>query len=291
MISIVIPSYNRAYIIGRALDSISQQTFSDWECIVADDYSTDETESVVSSYAETDPRFHFLKNNRSKGAQGARNTGILAAKGDWVVLFDSDNIMHPDFLDKCYQKQKDTNCDVVNTWSRVIDTNTMNQVSSFSWVNNGFIHNNLLTGKCYVDNSSTMIRKSLLLDIDLLSEDCPAFQEWDTHIRLSCVAEYSTILDYLVDYIVGGSDAISSSRIKDIKGYSYILSKYKKEWMGKAPLHFVKYCSILRAKIMLCSKCESKYYIKEYMNFIPVLMNPFVMVLSIIVKNKIKKNR
>lgn len=285
MISIVIPSYNRAYIIGRALDSISNQTFTDWECIVADDYSTDETESVVDSYAEKDPRFHFLKNNRSKGAQGARNTGILAAKGEWVVLFDSDNIMHPDFLEKCNQRQKDTNCDVVNTWSRVIDTNTMQQVRSFSWVNNGSIHKCLLTGKCYVDNSSTMIRKKLLTDINLLAEDCPAFQEWDTHIRLSNTAIYQTVEEHLIDYFVGAADAISSSKRKDVKGYLFILSKFKKEWIKNSPLHFCKYAAILKTCMDTLDANERTAY-EKYFSDLTGVLKPVVLILANIITKR-----
>ena len=285
MISIVIPSYNRAYIIGRALDSISKQTYTDWECLIADDYSTDNTESVVNSYTEKDSRFRFLKHNRSKGAQGARNTGILAAKGEWVVLFDSDNIMHPDFLEKCSKRQLDTNCDVVNTWSRVIDTTSMQQVRSFSWVNNGMIHKSLLTGKCYVDNSSTMIRKSFLTDIGLLAEDCPAFQEWDTHIRLSNIAVYQTIEEYLIDYFVGAADAISSSKRKDVKGYLFILTKFKKEWIRRCPLHFCKYAAILKTCIDTLDANERAAYEKEFSKLTGIL-KPVVLILANIITKR-----
>lgn len=274
MISIIIPTYNRAYIIGRTLDSIIQQSYPDWECIIVDDFSTDNTESIVTIFQNKDNRIKFIRNNRSKGAQGARNTGIMESKGEWVVLFDSDNVMHPDFLQKCTDALGRFECDVVNTWSNIIDVNTNNRIGTFSWVNIGFIHEKLLTRKCYVDNSSTIIRKTLLQEIGLLSEDCPAFQEWDTHIRMSSFAKYYTIKEYLIDYYSGALDAISSSSIKDIKGYLYILTKFKKEWIQKRPLHFLKLLSILKNKI---KEIGAPY---DYMRQYKVLVGNFKLIVD-----------
>lgn len=288
MISIVIPSYNRAYIISRALDSISGQTYTDWECLVVDDYSSDNTEQIVNSYSEKDSRFRFLRNNRTKGAQGARNTGIVESMGDWVILFDSDNVMHPEFLNKCIKRQAATKCDIVNTWSWVIDINTKQKLRSFSWVNNGHIYHDLLIGKCYVDNSSTLIRKSLLLDIGLLDEGCPAFQEWDTHIRLSKIAKYTTIEKCLVNYITGGHDTISSNKTKDIKGYIFILSKFKNEWMNGGILQFVKYCAILRAKISLYDAENKKEFMQQYRCIPNIWLRSLIWLLSIKFKSKVK---
>ena len=104
MISIIIPTYNRASIIPNTLDSVINQEFKDWECVVVDDHSTDNTEEVIKNYIERDLRFHYLKNERKKGAQGARNTGLNHCKSEWLVFFDSDNLMHPDFLKKVTQK-------------------------------------------------------------------------------------------------------------------------------------------------------------------------------------------
>lgn len=262
MISIIIPTYNRAYIIGRTIDSILNQKYTSWECIIVDDYSSDSTESVILEYQRKDDRIKFLRNKRSKGAQGARNTGILAAEGEWVVLFDSDNIMKPDFLYQCIQALEDKGCDVVNTWSSIIDVNDDRVVGTFKWINNGYIHDGLMTRKCYVDNSSTIIRKTLLLKIGLLAEDCPAFQEWDTHIRLSEIAIYYTIKEYLIDYYTGAEDAISSSNSKDIRGYIYILNKFKREWIKNHLFYFIKLSAILKNKIIATN--NPSLYLNSY---------------------------
>lgn len=279
MISIIIPTFNRAYIIGRTIDSILNQLYTDWECLIVDDYSSDNTEHVVSEYQSRDKRIRFLRNNRSKGAQGARNTGILAAEGEWVVLFDSDNVMHPDFLQRCSSILRNNEIDVVTTWSNVIDSNSLQRIFGFEWINNGMIHNYLLSGKCYVDNSSTIIRKSKIIEIGLLSEDCPAFQEWDTHIRLSQICKYMTIEEYLIDYYAGAADAISSDSIKDVKGYLYILGKFKKGWMEFSRLYFIKYLALVRYKMSKVNIEQNEIYRIQY-NKVAGRYKPIVYVLS-----------
>lgn len=250
MISIIIPCYNRSKVIHRALDSVLAQRYNHWECIIVDDSSTDNTETAVLPYINSDSRFFYLTNQRNKGAQGARNTGLLKAKGEWILFFDSDNKMHPDFLQSVISVLENKEVDICSVWSNVIDDQTGDRVSAFKWSGFGDVYNQLLTGKSYFDNSSTVIRKQLLFEVGLLDELCPAFQEWDTHIRLSKVATYYTVEKRMVDYYIGAADAISSNSIKDIKGYLFILNKYKEEWIRYHRWSFLKYCSILRMKLI-----------------------------------------
>ncbi|SKB98353.1 Glycosyltransferase involved in cell wall bisynthesis [Parapedobacter luteus] len=96
-ISIIIPTYNRAHIIVETLNSVSNQTIKDWECIIIDDYSTDDTDTTVGEYLSQYPdlAFRYMKNERSKGAQGARNTGVDRAQGEFVMFLDSDDLLLP----------------------------------------------------------------------------------------------------------------------------------------------------------------------------------------------------
>lgn len=280
MISIVIPSYNRCPIIRRALDSIINQTYGNWECIIVDDCSTDNTKEEVLKYAQSDNRFKYLLNNRKKGAQGARNVGILASQGDWVVLFDSDNRMHQDFLKKVIESIEKEKVDVCSCWSNVIDEKTEEKVGVFKWSGFGDVHNRLLTGKSYFDNSSTIIRRQLLIDIGLLDEECPAFQEWDTHIRLSQLGCYYTIQENLIDYYTGVANSISSSKDKDIRGYLFILNKYKKEWIKTSLWSYLKYCTILRMKMDIVR--VDKNYEMAYRKMLPIHYRLSVFIFSLL---------
>ena len=100
LISIIIPTYNRASLIGETLDSVKNQTYQNWECIIVDDGSTDGTAHVVKKYTEEDSRFRYVKRPDSykPGGNGARNYGFKISNGDFVNWFDDDDVMLHDFL-------------------------------------------------------------------------------------------------------------------------------------------------------------------------------------------------
>lgn len=115
LVSIIIPSYNRADLIGETLDSIFVQTYKNWECIVVDDRSRDHTAQVVRKYVEQDSRFryHLRPDHKPKGANACRNYGFELSKGNYINWFDSDDLMKPNFLEKKLNAIKDLNCDYV----------------------------------------------------------------------------------------------------------------------------------------------------------------------------------
>ena len=100
LVSIIIPTYNRAHLISETLDSVLVQTYTNWECIIVDDGSTDNTFEVINSYVNKDARFqyHHRPTDRLAGGNAARNYGFEVSKGEYVNWFDDDDIMHPDKL-------------------------------------------------------------------------------------------------------------------------------------------------------------------------------------------------
>lgn len=93
-VSIVMPSYNRESLIAKSLDSVKAQTYRNWECIVVDDGSTDQTVAIVQKYVSGDPRFRFLQRERfPKGGSACRNIGLASSRGEFVVFLDSDDLL------------------------------------------------------------------------------------------------------------------------------------------------------------------------------------------------------
>lgn len=233
-ISIIIPSYNRAQLIKGTLKSIILQSSSEWECIVVDDFSTDDTKDIVLELGKQDKRISYYLNSHKKGAQGARNTGLDHAKFDWVLFFDSDNKMHQDFVETMlFTLDKSKEADVIACCSDIIDVDKGITGRIMNPRCNGNIHNNLFLGKSYVDFNQAIIRKKMLSEIGGLDEDCPSMQEWDTHIRLSKKAQYCMIDRRLIDYYIGGNDAISSNKKREVIGRLYILKKHLQEWKSR----------------------------------------------------------
>lgn len=99
LVSIITPSYNTAKYIEETINSVLQQTYTNWELIIVDDCSTDNTDEVVSKYL-TDERISYMKNDKNSGAAISRNRALREAKGKWIAFLDSDDLWEFDKLQK-----------------------------------------------------------------------------------------------------------------------------------------------------------------------------------------------
>lgn len=99
MVSVIIPFYNRAKFLEDALNSVLAQTYTDWECIIVDDGSTDNSKEIAIKFSQRDSRFKYIYQT-NKGASAARNAGLNEIRGDWVQFLDSDDIIEPEKLKK-----------------------------------------------------------------------------------------------------------------------------------------------------------------------------------------------
>jgi glycosyltransferase involved in cell wall biosynthesis len=93
-VSIIIPTYDYAQLISQALESVQSQSYEEWECVVVDDGSTDNTEDVVASYSKQDPRIRFIRQANQRQA-AARNTGIKNSAGTYIQFLDADDLIEP----------------------------------------------------------------------------------------------------------------------------------------------------------------------------------------------------
>jgi len=95
MISIVMPTYNRESYLAECIESILAQTYKDFELLVVDDGSTDSTKDLMKYYVEKDSRIRYFEHPSNLGISVARNTGVEYARGDYIAVMDSDDLMHP----------------------------------------------------------------------------------------------------------------------------------------------------------------------------------------------------
>lgn len=103
MVSIIIPAYNVEKYIIDTLDSVKKQVFTDWECIIVDDCSTDDTMAVIQNYVREDKRFAYIRLDKNSGAAIARNTAINCATGKYLAFLDGDDVWEEHKLDKQIQ--------------------------------------------------------------------------------------------------------------------------------------------------------------------------------------------
>ena len=99
LVSIIMPSYNTGSFIRETIESVLAQSYSDWELIIVDDCSTDNTDDVVSQYL-ADERIRYIKNETNSGAAVSRNRALREARGKWIAFLDSDDLWMPEKLEK-----------------------------------------------------------------------------------------------------------------------------------------------------------------------------------------------
>ncbi len=100
-ISIIVPCYNQAEYLSFTLESVENQSFENWECVIVNDGSVDETESVANIWCAKDKRFKYIA-QENKGLSAARNAGIRVAEGKYILPLDSDDLIHREFLEAAY---------------------------------------------------------------------------------------------------------------------------------------------------------------------------------------------
>lgn len=183
LVSIIIPTYNRGKLIGDTLQSIVNQSYKNWECIVVDDGSTDETCILLEEYCFNDNRFSFYQRpkERKKGANACRNYGLELSKGLFINFFDSDDLMAPNMLElkmKAINGYDFSYCnclffkdeDLSDTWNYKIETD--NDLLS------AYISNELI-----FTPPISLWRKSCLKN-NRFNEDLSRAQELDFYSRL-----------------------------------------------------------------------------------------------------------
>ena len=111
-VQIIIPVYNSGKYLHRCLDSLIAQTFENWQALLIDDGSTDDSARIISEYSETDKRFNYIRQNNS-GVSVARNTALSKLDSEYVAFLDSDDYWEPDMLEALYKTATDENADVV----------------------------------------------------------------------------------------------------------------------------------------------------------------------------------
>lgn len=234
LISIIIPAYNREGLILNSLKSIQRQTYVEWECIIVDDFSTDSTRDVVQKIINSDGRFKLIANEREKGAQGARNTGILHAKADWIAFNDSDDEWLPNKLKRqveILEKENFRNNLVIHCNCFVMDEAVgIKRIWELSHIEGE------KPFKILLKTSSPMFQGLIasafaLKQINYLDENVPSYQEWDTAIGLSKICNFVHIKEPLFIYHKHNAETISKDIKRDIEGANYVRLKYRKDFI------------------------------------------------------------
>lgn len=124
LVSIITPTWNCAQYIGETIRSIQAQTYQNWELIISDDCSTDNTREVIAPYLQSDNRIKYICNDRNSGAAITRNNALKTAHGKWIAFLDSDDLWLPEKLERQLNFMAENNYAFSYTEYKEIDNNS-----------------------------------------------------------------------------------------------------------------------------------------------------------------------
>jgi glycosyltransferase involved in cell wall biosynthesis len=226
-VSVVLPTYNRANLIGRSLRSVLDQTYHDFEIIVVDD-STDDTEEIVKSFE--DERIRYIKRDIRKGAGAARNTGIKSARGKYIAFQDSDDEWLSEKLEKQMKVLEAAPFEVGIVYTDMLRISEDGKTKY--WHSPAVVDGCLINPKTSdyqvleLGIQSTLIKKECFNEI-LFDEELPGFEDLALLIRLTRHYGFEHIKEPLVKYYA--TEGISSNMDASIAAQNMLFKKYSEE--------------------------------------------------------------
>ncbi len=207
LVSVIIPTYNRAWILREAIESVLQQDFDDFELIVVDDGSTDNTGKILAGFASD----IMVLRQTNQGVSAARNRGMAEADGQLIALLDSDDVWLPQKLSRQVEFFDKHPAAVINQTEEIwirngVRVNPKNRHHKRS----GMIFEHSLS-LCLVSPSAVMFKKTLLEVIGGFDESLPACEDYDLWLRTSCRYPVYLIDTPLIVKRGGHADQLSRS--------------------------------------------------------------------------------
>ncbi len=199
-VSVVLPAWNRASLIGDAVRTVVEQSWSDWELLIVDDASTDDTVGAALAAAAGDPRVRLIRMESNGGPSLARNEAIRQARGEWVAFLDSDDVWEPAKLEKFlarsdeFRRERGRAPGVVYSWyHKTVDGRD-------SWTNRASAEGDVrvaILRYFFGIPSALMVRRDVLLEVGPLEHRWKGNEDYDLLLRLSRLTEFAVVPEVL----------------------------------------------------------------------------------------------
>jgi glycosyltransferase involved in cell wall biosynthesis len=224
-VSVVIPTHNRARVVGRAIRSALAQTYQALEVIVVDDGSTDNTTEVVNGIR--DERVRYIRHDRNLGGGAARNTGIGAANGQYVAFLDSDDEWMPQKLWRQIHVLEEAGPSLGAVCTGFVAVDGRGDVRRTRIPRpRDMERDELLAGNRVGTASTVLARRALLEAIGGFDTSLTSCQDWDMYLRLADRSRFGFVPEVLVRYYVGNGDQITSDGLAVVNGHMRLAQKY-----------------------------------------------------------------
>ncbi len=223
LVSIIMPTYNYAQFIGDAIRSVTNQTYKNWELIVIDNYSEDNTEEIVNSFNDSRIKYIKFRNNGIIGA--SRNLGIKESIGEWVAFLDSDDVWHPLKLEKVNQVIiVDSDAILICHKGRQIKDGVPGKIlKSGPFFNN--MYDRLLFKGNILSTSALVVKREKLLSTGGFSEEKEfvTVEDYEYWMRLAKVGKFHFINDILVEFHIHSKNGHSKNECLNVERHARAL--------------------------------------------------------------------
>lgn len=268
-ISIIIPTYNRADLLNRTIQSVLNQTFKNFEVIVIDDGSTDNTRKIVRGFIKKDERIKYIFQENSGGPAKPRSTGIKNSRGNYLAFLDSDDEWLPEKLEKqisVFKNSRDKKLGFVDCGVLVVNKNTetINEYR-LSPLCRGNIFKKILEKNFILTPSSILLKRGVIKKTGDFDENLKMSDDWDFWIRISKKYNFDFIDELLTKYYVHSTNITKiSSRDALMEELFYIVKKHGQDYKIYQPVFYRKV--LKTAADFYCKKREIKlaksYFLK-----------------------------
>jgi len=276
-VSVIIPTYNRANLVDKAIKSVLSQTYQDFEIIVIDDGSTDNTEEIIRGFK--DKRVKYIKKyKKNRGISATRNIGIKVARGKYIASLDSDDEWLPDKLDKQIKILQDgpPELGVVYSNSCYIDESgkNMNKLPKPKKLE-GYIYEDLLGGNYVGTPSTVLIRKECFQQVGLFDDLLNTQADWDMWIRIAKYYRFALIKTPLVRYRLHSNQLSKNLGVKIISA-NRILVKYANELEIRRRAHSKHYFYIGNRFCHMEKTKEGQRYLLKAISLYPFYIRYYI---------------
>jgi glycosyltransferase involved in cell wall biosynthesis len=243
-VTVIIPTFNRAAIVVRAIRSVLGQTCQDWELIVVDDASTDGTEQAVRSFS--DNRIKYIRHDRNRRVSVARNTGIRCAQGEYVAFLDSDDEWLPEKLQKELEvfRNSDPQVGLVYTGKTILDERGRVLKVRMA-TKSGWVYDALLDSDFIGSPSRVTVKKQVLDRVAGFDETFLNAEDYDLWLRVARVSKIACVPCCLVKrYLISGWKTASLRNI--CEGGERILRKFRSDMKPRTlAIHLSRITTVL----------------------------------------------
>ena len=281
LVSIIVPCYKQAHYLEQSLQSVLDQTYTNWECIIVDDGSPDNTGEVAKSWCEKDARFKYL-HQKNSGLPSARNSGIKISKGEYILPLDSDDILHSDYLIKTVP--------VLNLESKI------GIVSCYRYFFKNDKHNIVKEFKASGSNYRNLMFENMLMPSSIYRKKCweevggydesmtKGYEDWEFWISITKNGwDFKFVEEFLFYY----RKSANSMLVDTTKNHSetvrkYIFIKHKELYINE----FENCMEVLYFHINMHRIANAKIKNSIEYKIAKIIMKPFRLVSNVFSSNK-----